>query len=136
MLLSCEKEKEIQTTTLDLNKFTIDIPSKWIYQQIPGYDSFVGDIKINDNEMIYFDYGWHSNHLNIDTLTHSINYKTIDGKLAKIVSPKGLIKGTTGVYFDSLETTRIWKFQMSGINLSKNNQILLLKSIESLNFKD
>jgi hypothetical protein len=136
ILLSCEKDKKIQTTTLDLNEFTIDIPSTWIYQQNQGYDSFVGDIKIDDNEKIDFDYGWHSNHLDVDNLTHFINYQTIDGKKAKIVSPKSFKKGTTGVYLDSLEITKIWKFQLSGINLSKNNQILLLKSIESLKFKD
>ena len=127
ILLSCEKEMDIQITTLDFNEFTIDIPITWVYQQNQGYDSFVGDIKIDENEKISFDYGWYSNPLDVDSLTHLIIYRTIDGKRAKVVSPKDFKKGTTGVYFDSLEINKTLKFQLSGIDLSNNNQILLLK---------
>ena len=47
ILLSCEKESDIQTTTLDFNEFSINIPIIWIYQPNQGYDSFVGGIEIH-----------------------------------------------------------------------------------------
>ena len=135
ILLSCENEMDIQTITLDLKEFSIEIPITWSYQQNQGYDSFVGEIKIDDNEKISFDYGWYSNPLDVDSLTHLIIYRTIDGESAKVVSPKDFKKGTTGVYFNSLKNNTL-KFQMSGTDLSGNNQILLLKAIESLKFKE
>jgi hypothetical protein len=80
--------------------------------------------------------GRYSSQLKVEPATHDIYFTTIDNKKAKIVKPKNFGQGTTGVYFDSLEVTRINKFQLSGAGLSANNQKLLLTAIESLKFKN
>lgn len=136
ILFSCEKDTNIQTKSLDVEKFIIDIPITWTYNQQQGYDSFIGQFKINEKEVANFDLGWYSNTLNVDNSTHHIINRIIDGKRAKIVKSKTFQRGTTGVYFDSLETTKTIKFQLSGIDLSEDNQQLLLKSIETLKFKN
>lgn len=136
ILLSCEKVTNIQTKSLDLEEFIIDIPITWTYCQQQGYDSFIGQFKITEKEVVNFDFGWYSNTLKVDNSTHNFIIDYIDGKKATIVRPKDFQRGTTGVYFDSLETTKTVKFQLSGIDLSKSNQQLLIKSIESLKFKD
>ena len=133
--ISCETEN-VEPKTVDLEKFTIQVPGTWNASKLQGFDSFVGEIKINDKEKITFDLGWYSNELKVDPTTHDIDFMTIDNKRAKIVKPKNLGQGTTGVYFDSLETTKTNKFHMSGTGLSSENQKLLLTAIESLKFKN
>ena len=132
IVLSCNDE--VEQKTLDVDKFTIIIPSTWFLEEVQGYDSFVRQIKINEQEIISIDLGWYSSNLNVDNSTHDIVIKTIDDKVAKIVKPKNFEQGTTGVYFDSLDIQKT-KFQMSGIDLSAGNQRLFLTAIETLKFK-
>ena len=131
-ILSCNDEFEQKT--LDADRFTIKVPSTWAFEEVQGYDSFVRQIKINEQEKISIDLGWYSSNLNVDNSTHNITIKTIDNKDAKIVTPKNFQLGTTGVYFDSLDIQKT-KFQMSGIDLSAENQRLFLTAIETLRFK-
>ncbi|HPN70880.1 MAG TPA: hypothetical protein PLZ32_15230 [Saprospiraceae bacterium] len=131
-ILSCNDE--LEQKTLDAERFTIKVPSTWTFEEVQGYDSFVRQIKINEQEKISIDLGWYSSNLNVDNSTHNITIKTIDHKDAKIVTPKNFQPGTTGVYFDSLDIQRT-KFQMSGIDLSAENQRLFLTAIETLRFK-
>ena len=131
-ILSCNDESEQKT--LDVERFTIVVPSTWTLEQVQGYDSFVRQIKINEEEKIGIDLGAYSSNLNVDNSTHDIVFKAIDGKNAKIVKPKNFQLGTTGVYFDSLDTQKT-KFQMSGIDLSKKNQQFFLTAIATLKFK-
>lgn len=130
--LSCNDE--IEQKTLDADRFTIKVPSTWAFEEVQGYDSFVRQIKINEQEKISIDLGWYSSNLNVENSTHDIINKTIDNKSAKIVKPKNFQQGTTGVYFDSLDIQKT-KFQMSGIDLSAENQRLFLTAIETLRFK-
>jgi hypothetical protein len=132
IILSCNDENEQKT--LDVERFTIIVPSTWTLEDVQGYDSFVRQIKINEQEMISIDVGWYSSNLNVDNLTHDILFKRIDNRDAKIVQPKAFQLGTTGVYFDSLDIQKT-KFQMSGIDLSHRNQRLFLTAIETLKFK-
>lgn len=131
-VLSCNDE--VEQKTLDVEKFTIIIPSTWNLEELQGYDSFVRQIRINEQEKIGIDLGWYSSNLNVDNSTHDITNKTIDNKSAKIVKPKNFHQGTTGVYFDSLDIQKT-KLQMSGVNLSAGNQRLFLTAIETLKFK-
>ncbi|MEJ7643710.1 MAG: hypothetical protein WKF87_03890 [Chryseolinea sp.] len=131
-IFSCNDEIEQQT--LDIEKFTIIIPSTWTLEEVQGYDSFVRQIKINEQEIISIDLGRYSSNLNVDNSTHDIIVKTIDNKVAKIVNPKKFERGTTGVYFDSLDVQKT-KCQISGIDLSSGNQRLFLSAIETLKFK-
>lgn len=126
----------IEPKTVDFEKFTIQLPEDWNTSTQVGYDSFVGQIEINDKEKIAFDLGPYSNPLKVDLSTHAINFTTIDDKKAKVVKPKNFGHGTTGAYFDSLETTKAVKFQISGTSLSAANQKLLLIAIRSLTFKN
>ena len=130
-VLSCNDE--VEQKTLDVDKFTIIIPSTWTLEEVQGYDSFVRQIRINEQEKISIDLGWYSSNLNVDNSTHDIIIKTIDNKAAKIVKPKNFQQGTTGVYFDSLDIQKT-KFQMSGIDLSAGNQRLFLTAIETIKF--
>ncbi len=98
ILSSCVSEPEQKT--LDVEKFTIKIPSTWTLEEVQGYDSFVRQIRINDQDKIGIDLGWYSSNLNVDRETHDIIIKTIDNKNAKIVHPKGFQLGTTGIYMN------------------------------------
>jgi len=131
-ILSCNDE--VEQKTLDVERFTIIVPSTWTFVEVQGYDSFVRQIKISEQEIIGIDLGWYSSNLNVDNSTHNIIVKTIDNKVAKIVSPKNFQRGTTGVYFDSLDIQKT-KCQISGIDLSAGNQRLFLTAIETLKFK-
>ncbi len=130
-ILSCNDDAEQKT--LDVKRFTIIVPSTWTLEEVQGYDSFVRQIKINEQEKISIDLGWYSSNLNVDNSIHDIMIKTIDNKNAKIVKPKNFQRGTTGVYIDSLDIQKT-KFQMSGIDLSTGNQRLFLTAIETLKF--
>lgn len=132
IVLSCNDE--VEHKTVDVDKFTILIPSTWNLEEVQGYDSFVRQIRINEQEKISIDLGWYSSNLNVDNTTHDIMTKTIDSKVAKIVKPRNFQKGTTGVYFDSLDIQKT-KFQMSGLDLSSGNQQLFLTAIETIKFK-
>ncbi|ROH89988.1 hypothetical protein EGI15_15015 [Chryseobacterium cucumeris] len=72
-----------------------------------------------------------------DFVKSKISYKKIDGYKAKIVEPKQVGKGMTGVYIDSLKTESIGniKFNLYGINLKKESQVELLKAIQTLQFR-
>ncbi len=71
-----------------------------------------------------------------DFIKSKITYKKIDGYNAKILEPKQVGKGITGVYIDSLKTESIGKirFNLYGTNLKKEKQVELLKAIQTLNF--
>ncbi|WP_162800857.1 hypothetical protein [Chryseobacterium sp. KLBC 52] len=72
-----------------------------------------------------------------DFIKSKITYKNIDGYKAKILEPKQVGKGMTGVYIDSLKTGSIGniKFNLYGINLKKESQAELLKAIHTLQFR-
>lgn len=129
---SCHDDEEEKT--LDVEKFTLQTPTTWSVNEVQGYDSFVREIIINEQEKISVDFGMHSNKLNVDNSTHKIVFKTIDNRDAKIVAPKDLQLGTTGIYFDSVNVEKV-KLTMSGIDLSKKNQRLFLNALETIKFK-
>jgi hypothetical protein len=133
--ISCGTD-EVKPKTLDLDKFTIQVPSTWSASRQQGYDSFVGQIETSEKEKVSFDLGRYSDQLKVDPSTHNIDFVTIDNKRAKVVKPKNFGRGTTGVFFDSLETTKTNKFQLSGTGLNNESQKRLLTSIESLKFKN
>ncbi|WPO91666.1 hypothetical protein [Chryseobacterium sp. YR459] len=72
-----------------------------------------------------------------DFIKSKIAYKKIDGYKAKILEPKQVGKGMTGVYIDSIKTVSLGKirFNLYGTNLKKENQIELLKAIQTLQFR-
>lgn len=133
-VISCHPN-DYDYNKIDLDKFSISIPEEWTAEKLQGLDSYVGQIVINDDETLCFDYGWYSNKLEADSATHDFYLLTSDNKRAKIVKPKDFGFGLTGVYFDSLEVSKSNKFQLSGNGLSPENQKLFLKAIESIIFE-
>ena len=78
-----------------------------------------------------------------DTLDMKKLYKTeyhfekINSVNAKVVTPKKVGIGMTGVYFESKKANgKGIRFQISGYNLSEKNQKEFLKAIRTLKFKD
>lgn len=67
----------------------------------------------------------------------TVSYRQIDSYNAKIVVPKKYGNGLTGIYIDSLWGSgfAVNKFNLYGVNLSKDNQEEFLKAIETLKFK-
>ncbi len=135
LAVSCQTDS-VHPELVDFEKFTMKIPGKWKAEKQQGYDSQVWQIEINSKEKLSFDLGWYSDRLEVDPSTHNINFTVIDNKRVKVVSPRNFGPGTTGVYFDSLETTKTNRFQMSGTGLSPKNQKLFLSVVETLKFKD
>jgi len=68
---------------------------------------------------------------------NEVNWDEIDGFSAKIVRPKRSGFGVTGVYIDSLYQSEFGKigFQISGYNLSPDNERLFLQAIKTVTFK-
>ncbi len=122
------------TKTLDFGEFTIVVPKSWTNVKVQGVDSYVGRIKIDDQDAISFDLGRYSNSLRSqDTKAH---LDTIDNKRAKIVRPKKSGTGITGIYLDSIASSKYGniKFQLSGYNLKPENEELVLTAIKTIKF--
>lgn len=139
LFLSCTNNIQ----TLDVGKFTIQVPSNWNIVKEDGIDSYVGKIAIDEKDTISFDLGWYSNSLEEDTsgirnLLNNTSYEIINGRKAKIIQPKKSGKGIIGIYIDSLwkKGEGIDKFQLNGKNLKLENEILLLNAIRTIKFKD
>ena len=76
--------------------------------------------------------------LNIEKLYKTENsFEMINNLKAKMVTPKKIGIGLTGVYFENTSSKRKgMRFQISGYNLSPNNQKSFLKAIKTIKFKD
>ncbi|WDF45189.1 hypothetical protein PQ459_09790 [Chryseobacterium sp. KACC 21268] len=72
-----------------------------------------------------------------DYIKSKISYKNIDGYKAKVLIPKKIGKGITGIYIDKIETELHGevKFNFMGENLTKETQTELLKAVTTLKFK-
>ncbi|MBX2897926.1 MAG: hypothetical protein KF763_20960 [Cyclobacteriaceae bacterium] len=67
---------------------------------------------------------------------NNVTWTTIDGKRAKLIQPKNIGTGMTGIYFDSLWVAGSGtdRFQMNGKDLHPDNERQLLKAFETLKF--
>ncbi len=143
--ISCNNNN---TKTLDFKTFTIEVPKGWNPVRENGIDSQVGRIAIDEQDTLSFDLGWYSNSLSeeysndydrpgVEKLLKNTNtFETIDNKKAKIVTPKKLGIGTTGIYFDRLWNagSSVDRFQLNGHNLKPKNEKLLLKALRTIKF--
>lgn len=123
----------INANETDFGQFAMNLPDGWTILAQQGYDSYVADVITSKNEVISFDLGQWSSSLNVDARFHNITHATIDGKDARIVQPKTIGIGVTGIFFADIGNGN--RFQMSGNNLSKTSQNFLLASFASLRFK-
>ena len=76
--------------------------------------------------------------LNLEKLYKTqYSFESINNLKAKIVTPKKVGIGLTGVYFENISTKRKGlRLQISGYNLSAENQKSFLKAIKTITFKD
>lgn len=139
--------------TIDFKTFTIETPSKWKKLEFKGIDSYVGGLITSKRDTLLFDYGFYSNELDIhssyfnhqdvkigeeyqiDTsqLIHKEEFKTIDGRKAKIIYPKEGKDGFTGVYFDSVNQA-VEKFNFYGSLKNKEESLIFREAIKTIKF--
>jgi hypothetical protein len=139
ILVGCEALKG--TKTMDFGKFTIEVPVAWKKKKLWIDDSYVGGIVMESGDMAVFDLGLYSNDLeDIDSLTHDVEWKLMDGRNAKFVIAKGA-SGYTGIYIDSLwtrgtfgEYSMIEGFQMGASDLSAEDKQRLKSALMTLKF--
>lgn len=116
---------------LDAGPFSILAPSGWEFHQLMGVDSYVGEF-VGDGVNLTFDFGRYSTELrHAKKPAYIINEKSIDGRAAKVVSPRTPGNGITGILvrLDSHDALCLW-----GKNLSVEQQALALKIFETLQF--
>ena len=51
---------------MDFGSFTMQTPENWVYVKKQGIDSFVGEVVLDNNETVHFDYGLYSSKLEED----------------------------------------------------------------------
>src|SRR5688572_25784041 len=103
LAISCNDDPDRETRNFNFGQFSIDAPPTWQQVNQQGYDSYVAQFVTPGGETISFDLGLYSNALNVDGNTHTITFRTIDNKDAKIVKPKSPGNGTTGVFFEHID---------------------------------
>ena len=120
---------------IDFNSFTLRTPKGWKKVILQGTDSYYGGIKTNNNDTVYFDLGWYSNSLEVDSKTHAVSYDMIDNCYTKIVSPNTAGNGTTGIYIEKLRQSELDRFNLYAQDLTKEDQNNLLVVFRTLKFK-
>lgn len=144
---SCTKENKIDSSTrqsqsdnldheIDYRAFKIKVPEGWEKIELQGIDSYVGGIVTNHQDTITFDLGWYSNRLNDEEEKHLISDDTVDHYKVKIVKPKNIGYGITGIYIDSLweSGSGISRFNLYGNDLCLEDHNNLLKAIRTIQF--
>lgn len=121
---------------VDVQDFSMALPPGWKYSPLQGIDSLVGEFT-GAGVTLNFDYGWYSNSLVNDAdPAYVVTYETIDGANAKIVVPRAVTNGTTGVYFEGLGTNRLDRLQISGTGLTDAQQDLVLQMFRTIQFAE
>ena len=156
LFISC-KPQESKTHLLDFERFSLETPKGWEKFIDRGLDSYVGGIKLDSTDTLFFDFGLYSNDLEeylkvpTDTSAWTIYpplsmlgknrnskaiFEIIDGKPAKIILPINYGKGVIGIYFDSLKLSgnQKIKFEISGNNLKPENEKIVLNVLRTLKF--
>lgn len=107
--------------------------------QDAGYDSYVGDF-VGDGVRLEFDYGHYSNPLSDEKEpTYVVCEERVDGRSARIVSPRVPGHGVTGIYFrdvgDSNGLNISNRLNIAGLNLSDSEQKTALTVFRTIRFK-
>lgn len=128
-------EKEVAQPdwqVVDAGPFTVSLPQEWQFNKLQGIDSQIGEF-VGDGARLSFDFGWYSNPgADDDDENHFVNYEMINGRKAKLVTPKS--GGTiTGVYFRNLESRN--SLSISGENLTPAQQETALAIFRTIQIK-
>ena len=125
------------------NTDTLDFDLGWYSNKLNEYEptildsNMIGSIDtsiVDTSEVIFV-----KNRMRVDPdkyKKNNVSWDTIDGRKAKIVFPRQLGIGTTGIYIDSLwqSGSDVDKFNLYGDNLKPINEKLLLKALQTLKF--
>lgn len=139
IILNCATKNEEPLRKMEFIFFEMMTPKNWKKIKMQGIDSYVGAIKMDNNEKIYYDYGYYSNKLIDLEKNNKVIYEKIGGLNSKIIISGNENEKASGIYFDSIrfvkeDSMRI-RLQFSGRNLSPTNEKKLLKSFRTLKFK-
>jgi hypothetical protein len=111
------------------------IPKDWKYVKEGGEDSFVGlFVSQNDTLNFYCSRMGYANHLDELSTEENIHIDSTSNFVTKIIWPKIVGKGTTGVYIHSRKSNL--NFQMNGRDLSAQNQESALIAFKTIVLKD
>lgn len=117
---------------LDAVAFSIMAPPGWRLHQLPGADSYVGEL-IGDTVVLRFDFGAHSNPLqDVKAPVYVILNRRIAGHRARVVSPRTPGHGITGVYFPKTFDSN--KLSVFAKDLNSEQEELVLKIFETIQF--
>lgn len=141
-VFGCKQNSNI----LQARFFTLEAPKEWKLIEEQGIDSYVGRIVIGQQDTLSFDLGWYSSDLSdessipdsaiVNIKDPKVSWLIIDGRKAKVVLPTEENIGLTGIYIDSLwqSGSNVDRFQMSGVNLRKENSDAFIEVIKTLKF--
>jgi len=117
---------------LDAGPFSILAPLGWKFHQLMGVDSYVGEF-VGDGIALTFDFGGYSTELRkAKKPAYIITKESIGGLSAKVVNPRTVGNGITGVYFRKIpghDELCLW-----GKDLTAAQQDLALKIFETIQF--
>ena len=117
---------------VDAGPFTVSLPPTWTLQPRQGIDSYVADF-VGDGIRLSSDFGWYSDSLaEVGDPKYSVTYEAIDGQNAKLVVPKVMGNGLTGVYFEGLGNNGLNRLQISGDDLTAEQQELVVRIFKTI----
>ena len=121
---------------VDVNKFTISLPSDWIYNSKQGIDSIVGEFA-GDNIRLAFDYRWYSGNPSLQpNPEYTLTTETIGGRSVQVITPKVSGQGGIGIYFgDADGNGGMNALTVSGYNIPATLQEKVLQILRSARLK-
>jgi hypothetical protein len=133
---------EVAIDNKDTLEFDLGMYSNKLYETDPTIldSSFMIHVDTNDHNFHSIIFVKNSNNVDLDEYRkNNVTWDTVDGRKAKIVYPRKSGIGTTGVYIDSLWTSRwgglhVDHFNLYGENLKPENEKKILKALQTLKF--
>jgi hypothetical protein len=130
---------DIATDNKDTLSFDLGLYSNKLYETDPTIldSSFMKNIDTTDQNFHSIIFVKNSRLVDLDKYrNNNISWDTIDGREAKIVYPRRSGVGVTGIYIDSLWSSRfgLVHFNLYGENLTPENEQKVLKALRTLKF--
>lgn len=116
------------------------VPKNWTTVKLTQIDSYVGAIKMDNNEKLYFDYGYYSNNLKNLEFGNKVTYQNIANRRVKIITGEKPTGNSTGIYFDKIkfvkEDSMNVKLQFSAKDITLNNEKKIIEAIKTIQFTE
>ncbi len=124
------------TVSFDLGWYSNPLEEEYKFMVENG-DVYLKKENESTSNSVFFEFYGKADTVDIEKFkVNNVTGTTIDGKRAKLIRPKNIGTGMTGIYFDSLWVagSGIDRFQMNGKDLLPDNERQLLKAFETLKF--